>query len=243
MVRLDKQLSDLERQHHLSCRWNPSDMEYLEAQRALSREKSNQVAEALWTTSSRRQFLLKLKAKYAGKELHAIVSTLTSSVYHLIPVDGQKIAKKLSVQISKETKKIESLLPEYNACQVVIGGDSAPLLLLEEALDPSLLAAVLKPNSSLPFDSKRELIDAYIMMKRSSEEISMLDTEMENTTQYYLDRKNTLQKLLESFSQRGDAFGRGAVALLQDVYLKVDRKITERTELFAVTDSRSPFFN
>jgi len=154
MVRLDKQLSDLERKHHLSFRWNPSDMEYLEAQRALSREKSNQVAEALWTTSSRRQFLLKLKAKYAGKELHAIVSTLTSSVYHLIPVDGQKIAKKLSVQISKETKKIKSLLPEYNACQVVIGGDSAPLLLLEEALDPSLLAAVLKPNSSLPFDSK-----------------------------------------------------------------------------------------
>jgi len=65
----------------------------------------------------------------------------------------------------------------------------------------------------------------------------MLDTEMENTTQYYLDRKNTLQKLLESFSQRGDGFGRGAVALL----LKVDRKITGCTELFAVTDSRSPF--
>jgi len=140
----------------------PSDMEYLEAQRALSWEKSNQVAEALWATSSRRQFLLTLKAKYAGKELHAIVSTLTSSVYHLIPVDGQKIAKKLSVQISKETKKIKSLLPEYNACQVVIGGDSAPSLLLEEAL-----AAVLKPNSSLPFDSKRELIDAYIPLKRS----------------------------------------------------------------------------
>jgi len=97
---------------------------------------------------------------------------------------------------------------------------------LEETLDPSLLAAVLKPNSSLPFVSKRKLIDAYIMMKRSSEEISMLDTEMENTTQYYLDRKNTLQKLIDSFSQRGDAFGRGAVALLQDVYLKVDRKIT-----------------
>jgi len=31
------------------------------------------------------------------------------------------------------------------------------------------------------------------------------------------------------------------VALLQDVYLKVDRKITECTELFAVIDSRSPF--
>jgi len=108
---------------------------------------------------------------------------------------------------------------------------------LEEALDPSLLAAVLKPNSSLPFDSKRELIDAYILMKQSSEEISMLDTEMENT----LLTERTLQKLIESFSQSGDAFGRGAVALLQDVYLKVDRKITECTELFAVTDSRSPF--
>jgi len=61
---------------------------------------------------------------------------------------------------------------------------------LEEAPDPSLLAAVLKPNSSLLLDSKGQLINAYIMMKHLSEEISMLDTEMENTT---LDRKNTAE--------------------------------------------------
>ena len=51
--------------------------------------------------------------------------------------------------------------------------------------------------------------------------------------------ERTLQKLIESFSQSGDAFGRGAVALLQDVYIKLDRKITKCIELFAIT-SRSP---
>jgi len=52
--------------------------------------------------------------------------------------------------------------------------------------------------------------------------------------------ERTLQKLIESFSQSGDVFGRGAVALLWDAYIKVDRQITKCIELFAITDSRSP---
>ena len=83
---------------------------------------------------------------------------------------------------------------------------------MNEAIDPSMLTTVLCPNSSLASKSKQELIDAYIMI-RSLEEISMLEMEMKNTIQYYVDRKRTLQ-LIESLSQREDAFAKGAVALL-----------------------------
>ncbi|CAI8039364.1 hypothetical protein GBAR_LOCUS21892 [Geodia barretti] len=55
----------------------------MEVQSSFSMEKKNQISEALWATCARRLFLLKLKSRYA---------------------DGQKIAKKLSVQITKETK-------------------------------------------------------------------------------------------------------------------------------------------
>ena len=36
-------------------------------------------------------------------------------------VDGQKIAKKLCEQISKEKRRIKLLMPDYNVCQTIHG--------------------------------------------------------------------------------------------------------------------------
>lgn len=151
--------------------------------------------------------------------------------------DGQKIAKKLSVQISKETKNIKALLPVYNACQLVIGGGIS--VSMNEALDPFALSTVLHSKSSI-CKSKRELIDSYIMVKRSSEDILMLDIEMKNTIQYYENRKKTLLQLIASLSLREDPFGKGAVALLRKLCIEVDKQISECSELFAITDSGWP---
>ena len=149
--------------------------------------------------------------------------------------DGQKIAKKLSVQLSKETKKIKALLPEFNACQSVIEGRSS--LTLDEALDPSKLSVLLQPNASrFPSKCRQELIDAYIMVKRTTEEIEMLESEMRNTKQYYVDRKSTVQTTIESFSQKGDAFSRGAVAFLRNLETEANIRIRECTELFVPSD-------
>lgn len=54
-------------------------------------------------------------------------------------LDGQKIAKKLSVQISKETNSLKSLLLEYNAC---ISADST--ISVAEALDPPTIEEKLR---------------------------------------------------------------------------------------------------
>ena len=97
-----------------------------------------------------------------------------STVIHCYLADGQKIAKKLSLQISKETQKIKELLPEFNACHVVVGKHEP--LQLEEALDSSKLTTIVHPHSS---SSKRELIvHTLLYIKRAGEEISMVAMEM-----------------------------------------------------------------
>ena len=70
-------------------------------------------------------------------------------------LDGQKISKKLSLQISKETKKIRELLPEYNACTNV-SSECSPLE-MNDALDPTKLTTIMDTTSIS--NSKRELIE------------------------------------------------------------------------------------
>ena len=66
MCRIDKELKDIESKQHIHSRWSPSDRAYVEVKSMFTKERIYQVAEAMWAASSRRLFLLQLKAKYAG---------------------------------------------------------------------------------------------------------------------------------------------------------------------------------
>ena len=63
---LERKLDEIEKAYSLSHRWLPTDHEYTENQQAMMRHKKEQVLLALWRSSQRRLFLLKLKGKYAG---------------------------------------------------------------------------------------------------------------------------------------------------------------------------------
>ena len=58
--------------------------------------------------------------------------------------EGQKIAKKLSTQVARETKKIKALLQEYNASQAVAGSTGS--LTVADGLDSATLAQTLHPK-------------------------------------------------------------------------------------------------
>lgn len=67
LIRLDKQLSELEHRHKVVSRWHVRGPQYIEAKCAYLRETQQRVCASLWATITRRQFLLKMKAKYGGK--------------------------------------------------------------------------------------------------------------------------------------------------------------------------------
>lgn len=123
----------------------------------------------------------------------------------ILYIDGQKIAKKLCTQISRETKSLKSLLREYNACDYV--SDTSLLndsVTISEALEPSLIEVRLKGFGSwyntVATGKKRQIIYAYLGLCRSTEEISILKQESRNLVVFYEMKRTSILEKLTTFS-------------------------------------------
>lgn len=119
------------------------------------------------------------------------------------------------------------LLREYNS------SSSQPYdeLTISDALEPSVIAARLeKLGSTTPAGvssgKKQEAMDAYLLIMRSSEEIALLEKEMENIVDYYENRDTTIvQNLIPPCLNQ---FDRGRKALLCGL-LKQNNKLLMRS--------------
>lgn len=136
-------------------------------------------------------------------------------VHHfcIVCTDGQKIAKKLCKQISKETKTLKALLHDYNAC------GSTDSLTLSEALDPPTIEAKLTGSgawhATVATGKKRQIIDAYLGLCRSNEELSLLKQEATNLLHSYEGvKKFIVEKLLDLSKHTSDPYSRGTAAML-----------------------------
>ena len=123
----------MEQKFGVVTRWAPTSKEYLDVGRSSVVGRKNQIHNCLWTSVVKRHYLLQMKAKYAGTVL--LLASPTYRCMHTIcmHVDGQKIAKKLCLNIGKETKKIKSLLADFNTCRFELkSSPRIPALVLYE---------------------------------------------------------------------------------------------------------------
>ena len=165
-----------------------------------------------------------LKQKYAG-----LYCTLASLYTYKLCTEGQKIAKKLSSQISKEGITIRSLLEKYNACEAASGPHTCSLS-VSEAFDPSVLETRLQTLGvwcSLASGEKREIIDSYLLLCRCKEEISLLQEDADNVIAYYENKKEVLEKEVHSRSSQRSLYNRGVTALLQTALSETARRLNE----------------
>ena len=65
--RMESQLDDFERKRSIKLRWGRNDKEYIDARNASLLDKKEALYTSLRAAIVRRQYLLKLKAKYAGQ--------------------------------------------------------------------------------------------------------------------------------------------------------------------------------
>ncbi len=155
---------------------------------------------------------------------------------HLLHVDGQKIAKKLSRQVTSETKRLRTLLEEYNICQLVFNNSSIQIT-LDEALDPEFLSSKLHADTTLS-KPHQDIIEAYLQMKRSNEEIVLLESEMANTIHFYAEQRKVLLTLIDQMKQaqisKSDPFNRGAIALLHSLFRRID-KLHQECRVFPIS--------
>ena len=154
--------------------------------------------------------------------------------YPLLPCRWSEDCKETFPTNLKRDQKIKELLPEFNACHVVVGKHEP--LQLEEALDSSKLTTIVHPHSS---SSKRELTDAYLTIKRADEEISMVAMEMTYTRQHYVHEISAVQNCNQQYSKKKDAFSRGGVPLLHGLITKLCIRVSEIHDLFSVISNSS----
>ena len=228
--RLENQLEEIERKNLLSSRWLPNDTEI---EYAVLLTKQEQLLLQIWKTTQRRLFVLQLKSKYAGVFIF-IIATRGYQIFHSF-TDGQKIAKKLSLQIKKEIKGIQSLVEEYRACTGTTSGDT---LTLSEALDPASIGIRLHQLGSwgaVATGRRREIIDAYLTLCRSNE---MLEQDARNCVVFYEQKKQIMACELEHRSKHSDLFSRGATALLSDLMHHVSQRLHQSRNGVTMIHSR-----
>ena len=149
-------------------------------------------------------------------------------------VDGQKIAKKLSVQITKEGRNIRGLLEKYS---VVSAGDRSQALTLQEALDPELVESRLQAKGSytaIASGERRVIIDSYLMLCRSREEMSLLKLEAQNVVTYYEDMEQALEEELGRRSADVTDYNRGAISLCHGHLKRVKVLLAQGKEVLNV---------
>ena len=136
--------------------------------------------------------------------------------------------------MSKETRNLKGLLEEYNACQTIANSGN---LTLPDVLDSSTLADMLNSKLTAYKPDRQEIINAYVMLTRSHEEMEMLQGEMGNVLHYYEDRVAAIQSALDECSQLTPSVARGACALLHNMLTDTNVQLQKCKQLF------TPFFD
>ena len=66
---MESQLAEMERRYGIKIRWKPSDEDYIDAKSIQSKIK---LRTSIWACVVKRHYLLRMKAKYAGKCMHDV---------------------------------------------------------------------------------------------------------------------------------------------------------------------------
>ena len=172
---LDKKLKEVEVKQAILVRWTPSSTEYRELERQVLDNKREYLLLGIWEAAKWRMFLLKLKAKYAGK-----YSLLGSVAIIINYSDGQKIAKRLAGQILKEVNAIKGLLQKYNSCLE----DSSKAMTYTSVLDPAVISTLLSKVTTYDLGSRKE--NYRCLPHATSEQRGKGPTANGNTEHYFI---------------------------------------------------------
>ena len=157
----------------------------------------------------------------------------------IIILDGQKIAKRLSANISKETKSIRKLVDEYNSIATSTNDSHIPVNMSDAMALDSAFYCPFTDTSKLPWNKQKDIISAYLLVKRSEEELVLLQTEMQNVLAYCTQCKEKISQQINNTRAKEDQYSRGMTALLSRLFSDVDIYHAKVKATFATMDCLS----
>ena len=132
-------------------------------------------------------------------------------------LDGQKIAKRLATTIAKQTRTVKKLLEDYNIASSVVTASFTPHT-LNDILSPELHfwqgLAFSTHCKEISWNVQKDIMSAYILIKCTEEELSLLSKEIENVLLYCIQRKECLLHQLDSVKNNENQYTKGITSLL-----------------------------
>ncbi len=151
-----------------------------------------------------------------------------------------KKIKRLYTQITKETRGVQCLVAEYNATQECPEEN----ILTAEALDPSKLQLRLQlmgvQAMGTKVEERQEIIQAYLTLKRSCEEITLLREDVKNVVAYYEDLKTIVSCEISQLDLQLDSQSRGKMALLHCLLVNIKQKLKQGRITEELMENSSP---
>ena len=186
------------------------------------------------TAVVKRQYLLKLKAKYAGNNclmhtcMHALIHFHTVCVHAHVSIhvhnhaDGQRIAKRLSTSIGRETTTARKLLKEYNDVSSMVL--HSHVLTEVEILSPDskFWQPTQTSSTDLLWTIKKNVISAYMLMKHAEEELCLIGDDMQNMALYWQHREDIITRHIHTMDVENGQLAKGLVSLLYKLLRTVE---------------------
>jgi len=89
--------------------------------------------------------------------------------------------------------------------------------------DPEFWQSLSTNPTQVPWNTKREVISAFLLIKRSEEELNLLDAEMEHVLQYYIQCKECIIHQLDTMKDEPQSlYTSGVMALLHKLLWEVE---------------------
>lgn len=227
MYRIEKTLKNIETRHSVQKRWDPGNEEFNKVALIIETKRRDDILATLHALSTERYFLLTLKKKYA---------------------DGQKIAVRLSRQITKVSNNMKVIVEKCNATTDSLREYISGLperISFDKVKDPTSdlfsdlptagSSGTLETENRIPEYTKRKVIDLNSFVKRCHEEEQLLSVEMERLLNYY---SNTCSKIDQELASLGDLsksrhrFSLGARHELLRLRTRLQNQLYELKSLF-----------
>ena len=119
----------------------------------------------------------------------------------------------------------------------------------DESFVPLSLSDVVSPHSEfwnrpkqssgqVPLAIQRDIIGAYLLQKRCTEELMLLQNEMQNVVDYYNQMECNIKTALFNISEEESQFSRGCVSLLKNLQSQVSCLHLEALSSYSTVISR-----
>lgn len=94
------------------------------------------------------------------------------------------------------------------------------------ALDPAAIAVECESRSDIS-TKKHEAVEAFLMMRRSEEEVALLQDEAKNLVRFYIDKKDVIMRELQVRSLESDKYNVGAKSILHQLLINVNHLLEQ----------------